>query len=73
MAGKWKHGWQPLNLAAAIQKAHGSRHGAARALSVSHVIRKSPKGGLRARTTGVRGSSKGVGMRKAAQARWRSR
>jgi hypothetical protein len=73
MAGKWKHGWQPLNLAAAIQKAHGSRHGAARALSYSHVIRKSPNGGLLARTTGAKGSSMGVGMRRAAQARRRSR
>jgi hypothetical protein len=33
----WKHGWIPLDHAAALSKAHGSEHGARRALAVSHA------------------------------------
>lgn len=61
MAGKWKHGWVPLDMAAAMSKAHGSKKGASSALSSAHVVRVGPNGGLIARTTGAKGSSRGVG------------
>lgn len=33
MAGKWKHGWIPEDTQAALEKAHGSKSGAAKALT----------------------------------------
>lgn len=33
MAGKWKHGYIPLDSTAALEKAHGSKSGAAKALT----------------------------------------
>jgi hypothetical protein len=33
MAGRWKHGWVPLDTTAAIEKAHGSKSGASKALT----------------------------------------
>lgn len=33
MAGTWKHGWVPTDMAAAVSKAHGSKTGASKALS----------------------------------------
>jgi hypothetical protein len=50
MAGQWKHGWIPLDTAAAMSKAHGSKKGAASALASAHVVHVTPKGGLAART-----------------------
>lgn len=32
MAGKWKHGWVPVDGTAALEKAHGSKTGASKAL-----------------------------------------
>jgi hypothetical protein len=44
MAGKWKHGYVPLDLAAAMEKAHGSKSGAAKALtSAKRTAKPQPK------------------------------
>jgi hypothetical protein len=40
MAGTWKHGWIPTDAQAAREKAHGSKSGAAKALTAGK--RKAP-------------------------------
>lgn len=48
MAGKWKHGYIPLDGTAALEKAHGSKSGASKALtagkrSAKPAPKKAPK------------------------------
>jgi hypothetical protein len=44
MAGKWKHGYIPLDATAALEKAHGSKSGAAKALTAGKgPAKSSPK------------------------------
>lgn len=43
MAGKWKHGYIPLDGTAALEKAHGSKTGAAKALKAGGGKASVPK------------------------------
>lgn len=40
--GKWRHGFKPANMSAALMKAHGNRHYAAKLMGRSGGAKKSP-------------------------------
>ncbi|HEX4018192.1 MAG TPA: hypothetical protein VHX15_15765 [Frankiaceae bacterium] len=43
MAGTWKHGWVPTDTQAALEKAHGSKSGASKALTAGTKRKASPR------------------------------